>query len=48
MDFLMDTCVWVDVERGVLAPADVAALTHEEAVPDARAMVPACPLKSIA
>jgi predicted nucleic acid-binding protein len=30
--FLIDTCVWVDVERGVLAPADVASLTHEEPV----------------
>ena len=24
----MDTCVWIDVERGVLAPADVEALTQ--------------------
>lgn len=27
MGFLIDTCVWIDVERGVLAPADVATLT---------------------
>jgi predicted nucleic acid-binding protein len=32
MAFLMDTCVWIDVERGVLAPADVEALTHGEPV----------------
>ncbi|MBV8361026.1 MAG: type II toxin-antitoxin system VapC family toxin [Deltaproteobacteria bacterium] len=28
----MDTCVWIDVERGVLAPADVAAFTGDEPV----------------
>ncbi|MGH9455567.1 MAG: type II toxin-antitoxin system VapC family toxin [Terriglobia bacterium] len=28
----MDSCVWIDVERGVLAPADVAALTRNEEV----------------
>lgn len=28
----MDTCVWIDVERGALAPVDVAALTHNEEV----------------
>ncbi|MGB9485257.1 MAG: type II toxin-antitoxin system VapC family toxin [Terriglobia bacterium] len=28
----MDTCVWVDVERGVLAPADVEALTQGEPI----------------
>jgi predicted nucleic acid-binding protein len=32
MGFLMDTCVWIDVERGVLAPADVEALTHGEPI----------------
>jgi len=32
MGFLMDTCVWIDVEQGVLAPADVAALTRNEPV----------------
>jgi predicted nucleic acid-binding protein len=32
MAFLMDTCVWIDVERGVLAPADVDALTHGDAI----------------
>jgi predicted nucleic acid-binding protein len=32
MGFLVDTCVWIDVERGALAPADVAALTASEAV----------------
>jgi predicted nucleic acid-binding protein len=30
MAFLLDTCVWIDVERGALAPGDVAALTHGE------------------
>lgn len=32
MGYLIDTCVWVDVERGALAPADVAAVTGEEPV----------------
>src|SRR6516162_5473387 len=32
MAFLIDTCVWIDVERGALAPADVAALTRSEPV----------------
>jgi predicted nucleic acid-binding protein len=30
--FLVDTCVWIDVERGALAPADVAVLTAGEPV----------------
>jgi predicted nucleic acid-binding protein len=30
--FLIDTCVWIDVERGVLAPGDVTALTGDEPV----------------
>jgi hypothetical protein len=32
MGFLVDTCVWIDVERGVLAPADVEPLTRGEPV----------------
>lgn len=32
MGFLIDTCIWVDVERGVLAPADVARFTGADAV----------------
>lgn len=28
----MDTCVWIDVERGAMAPGDVAALTQGEPV----------------
>lgn len=32
MGFLIDTCVWIDVERGALAPADVATLTAGEPV----------------
>lgn len=32
MAFLVDTCVWIDVERGALAPADVAQLTAREPV----------------
>jgi len=32
MGFLIDTCVWIDVERGVLAPADVGVLTQGEPV----------------
>jgi predicted nucleic acid-binding protein len=29
---LIDTCVWIDVERGALTPADVVALTENEPV----------------
>ncbi|MDP2854456.1 MAG: type II toxin-antitoxin system VapC family toxin [Smithellaceae bacterium] len=32
MGFLIDTCIWVDVERGALAPADVARFTGTDAV----------------
>jgi predicted nucleic acid-binding protein len=32
MGVIIDTSVWVDVERGRLAPADVAAVTGEEPV----------------
>ena len=32
MGFLIDTCIWVDVERGALAPADVALFTGTNAV----------------
>lgn len=32
MGFLIDTCIWVAVERGVLAPADVALFTGTEAI----------------
>lgn len=32
MGFLIDTCIWVDVERGALAPADVAQFTGSESV----------------
>ncbi|MEK7373419.1 MAG: type II toxin-antitoxin system VapC family toxin [Thermodesulfobacteriota bacterium] len=32
MGFLIDTCIWVDVERGALAPADVARFTGSEPV----------------
>ena len=32
MGFLIDTCVWIDVERGMLAPADVAAITADAPV----------------
>jgi predicted nucleic acid-binding protein len=30
--FLIDTCIWIDVEQGLLAPADVAAITRNEPV----------------
>ena len=32
MGFLIDTCIWVAVERGALAPADVTLFTGTEAV----------------
>lgn len=32
MGFLIDTCIWIDVERGVISPADVAQYTTKEPV----------------
>ena len=32
MGFLIDTCIWIEVERGVVAPADVAQFTGQEPV----------------
>ena len=32
MGVILDTCIWVDVERGRMAPGDVAAVTGAEAV----------------
>lgn len=32
MGFLIDTCIWVDVERGTISPADVSLFTKEEPV----------------
>lgn len=32
MGFLIDTSIWVDIERGRLAPLDVASITMEEPV----------------
>lgn len=32
MGFLIDTCIWIDVERGKLAPADVAVVTADEPI----------------
>lgn len=32
MGFLIATCVWIDVEQGVLAPADIASITGEGSV----------------
>lgn len=32
MGYLIDTCIWVDVERGAMGPADVAAVTGKEPV----------------
>ena len=32
MGFLIDTCVWIDVERGTISPADVAQYTLTEPV----------------
>lgn len=32
MGILIDTCIWIDVERGTLSPADVASVTHNEPV----------------
>lgn len=32
MGFLIDTCIWIDVERGTLSPDDVASVTGAEPV----------------
>jgi predicted nucleic acid-binding protein len=32
MGVLIDTCIWIDVEQGILSPADVASITGEEPV----------------
>jgi len=32
MGFLIDTCIWIDVEQGSLAPADIVAITGIEPV----------------
>lgn len=32
MGFLIDTCIWVDVERGSISPADVETYTGKEPV----------------
>jgi predicted nucleic acid-binding protein len=32
MGFLIDTCIWIDVERGALSPADVTSFTASEPV----------------
>lgn len=32
MGFLIDTCIWIDVERGGLAPADIALVTRKEPI----------------
>ncbi len=32
MGFLIDTCIWIDVEQGLLAPADIADLTGDAPV----------------
>jgi predicted nucleic acid-binding protein len=32
MAFVIDTCVWIDIERGTLAPGDVAVLTNYESI----------------
>ncbi len=32
MGVLIDTCIWIDVERGALAPADVARITGDAPV----------------
>ena len=32
MGYLIDTCIWIDVEQGVLSPADVAEVTGDAPV----------------
>ncbi len=32
MGYLIDTCIWIDVERGIVSPADVASYTGNDSV----------------
>ncbi|MCF6335439.1 MAG: PIN domain-containing protein [Spirochaetales bacterium] len=32
MGYLIDTCIWIDVERGTISPADVASYTGDDSV----------------
>ncbi len=32
MGYLIDTCIWIDVERGLLSPSDVASITGDDPV----------------
>jgi predicted nucleic acid-binding protein len=32
MGYIIDTCIWVDVERGIISPRDVAHYTRKEPV----------------
>ena len=32
MGYLIDTCIWIDVERGTLVPADIMSVTGNEHV----------------
>ncbi len=32
MGFLIDTCIWIDVEQGALAPAEISSVTGSEPV----------------
>lgn len=32
MGFLIDTCIWIEVEQGAIAPADVAAVCGDAPV----------------
>lgn len=32
MGYLIDTCIWIDVEQGVLGPVDIAQITQDEPV----------------
>lgn len=32
MGYLIDTCIWIDVERGLISPSDVALYTESDSV----------------
>lgn len=32
MGYLIDTCLWIDVERGALSPADIGSVTGKEPI----------------
>ena len=39
MGYLIDTCIWIDVERGKISPADVSMITGNDPVYISHALI---------